>query len=357
MAGSRVTTWLVLAALSVAFAAGLLFLHTPAALLLGPLFAAALVAARGGKASLPAPAVLLAQGVVGCLIAKMVPFSALVEFAEHWVPFAVGVAGVIASGVLVGWVAARVEVLPGTSALWGVSPGASSVMTFMAEEYGADMRLVAFMQYFRSVLVVVTAALVARLFGGSTAEAPHVVVWLPPPAWGPLAATLALAVGGALAGKWLRVPAGGFLVPMVAGVALAHFGLIVFELPPWLLAAAYAALGWSIGLRFTRDVLGHVVRALPAVLASVAALMLLCAGVAAFLVATTDHGPLTAYLATTPGGTSSVAAIAASTDVNQAFVMAMQTVRTLAVLVLAPIVTRFVAARFDAARRGRGGVT
>ena len=37
--------------------------------------------------------------------------------------------------------------LPGTTALWGTSPGAASVMTIMAESYGADMRLVAFMQY------------------------------------------------------------------------------------------------------------------------------------------------------------------------------------------------------------------
>ena len=55
--------------------------------------------------------------------------------------------------------------LPGTTALWGTSPGAASVMTIMAESYGADVRLVAFMQYFRVVVVAVVAALVTKLFG------------------------------------------------------------------------------------------------------------------------------------------------------------------------------------------------
>ena len=41
----------------------------------------------------------------------------------------------------------RWQVLPGTTALWGTSPGAASVMTIMAESYGADVRLVALMQY------------------------------------------------------------------------------------------------------------------------------------------------------------------------------------------------------------------
>ena len=41
--------------------------------------------------------------------------------------------------------------------------------------------------------------------------------------------------------------------------------------------------------------------------------------------------PLTAYLATSPGGSDSIAIIAASTNVDVSFVMAMQTVRMLAV--------------------------
>ena len=41
---------------------------------------------------------------------------------------------------------------------------------------------------------------------------------------------------------------------------LTHFGLMTIELPPWLLAASYAFIGWNIGLRFTRTLLIYAAR-------------------------------------------------------------------------------------------------
>ncbi len=46
--------------------------------------------------------------------------------------------------------------------------------------------------------------------------------------------------------------------------------------------------------------------------------------------------PLTAYLATSPGGMDSVAIIAASSKVDVSFVIALQTVRFVFVLILGP---------------------
>ena len=64
--------------------------------------------------------------------------------------------------------------------------------------------------------------------------------------------------------------------------------------------------------------------------------------------------PLTAYLATSPGGADTVAIIAASTPVDVPFVMAMQTGRFLLVLALGPSLARLVARllqqRLDKAR-------
>ncbi len=59
----------------------------------------------------------------------------------------------------------------------------------------------------------------------------------------------------------------------------------------------------------------------------------------------TDVDPLTAYLATSPGGSDSIAIIAASTDVDLSFVMAMQTVRMIAVLFIGPPLTKFISTR------------
>ncbi len=57
--------------------------------------------------------------------------------------------------------------------------------------------------------------------------------------------------------------------------------------------------------------------------------------------------PLTAYLATSPGGADTVAIIAASSNVDLPFIIAMQTSRFFIVLLAGPALARFVAARID----------
>ena len=55
--------------------------------------------------------------------------------------------------------------------------------------------------------------------------------------------------------------------------------------------------------------------------------------------------PLTAYLATSPGGAESLANIAAARVVDVPFVMAMQTGRFLVILFTGPMLARFIARR------------
>jgi membrane AbrB-like protein len=334
--------WAALISLSVGLAALLLWLHAPAALMLGPLLAAIVVASNGGKVRMPLTPFVVAQGIVGCLIAKMVPLSIVGDVLGHWFLFSVGVLAVVAISTLIGWLMTRWQVLPGTTALWGTSPGAASVMTIMAESYGADVRLVALMQYGRVVMVAVIAAFVTRAFGASPAHAPAAIVWFPPVDWLALGETLALALVGPLIARRLNIPAGAFLVPIIAGIVLTHLGWMSVELPAWLLAASYAMVGWNVGLRFTRPLLIHAARALPRVLACIFAMIVMCGGVAWLMVLAIGVDPLTAYLATSPGGSDSVAIIAASSNVDVSFVMAMQTVRMIAVLFIGPVLTKYI---------------
>ena len=153
-----------------------------------------------------------------------------------------------------------------------------------------------------------------------------------------------------LAGRFVRLPAAPLLLPMILGVALQSAGLLEIELPPLLLALAYGAIGWGVGLRFDRAVVRHAARALPAVIASIVCLVALCAGFAAVLVAVTGIDPLSAYLAMSPGGADTVAIIASSANVDVAFVMAMQTARLLVLLATGPFLARFIASRVAPAR-------
>jgi membrane AbrB-like protein len=201
------------------------------------------------------------------------------------------------------------------------------------------------MQYMRVVLVAAIASLVARLWvGTSAAAAPH-VHWFAAIAWKDFTATLLIAgLGGAL-GRGSRMPAGGLLVPMIAGAALEGTGIIHITLPPWLLATSYAFLGWSIGLGFTREILSHASRALPKVLLANLLIIGACGALAFVLVRAAGVDPLTAYLATSPGGIDSVAIIGAASKVDLSFVMALQTLRLVVVLIAGPPLARFIARR------------
>jgi membrane AbrB-like protein len=332
---------------SAAVAALMVHLHAPAALMLGPLLASMALATAGTRVKLPLAPFVFAQGMVGTMIAKMVPLSIVGDVVSHWFLFSMGVLSVIAVSSLLGWMMTRLRMLPGTTALWGTSPGAASVMTLMAEAYGADARLVAIMQYLRVLMVAAVAAAVARIFGITPTHHAAEIVWFPPVAWLSFVETLALAIAGPLIARRLNIAAGAFLVPLVAGAMLSHFGLMQIEQPPWLMAGCYTLIGWNIGLRFTRPLLVHAAKAMPRILFCIFVMISLCGGVAAVLVMVAKVDPLTAYLATSPGGSDSIAIIAASSNVDVSFVMAMQTVRMIVVLILAPILTRFIAERID----------
>jgi membrane AbrB-like protein len=79
---------------------------------------------------------------------------------------------------------------------------------------------------------------------------------------------------------------------------------------------------------------------------AVFALLAFCGFVAWLLVRLLGIDPLTAYLATSPGGMDTIAIIsAASGSVDIAFVMAMQMSRFLIVLLAGPPVARWIANR------------
>jgi uncharacterized protein len=67
----------------------------------------------------------------------------------------------------------------------------------------------------------------------------------------------------------------------------------------------------------------------------------------AVLVYAAGIDPLTAYLATSPGGIDSVAIIAASSKADMSFVMTMQAVRLVFVLIAGPPLARFLARRTE----------
>ena len=339
--------WASLLALSGLFVSIAAWAGLPGAFLFGTVLAAILVGVAECSVRVTAAPFLAAQGVIGCLVGQSIPITILGDLVRGGPVYFAGVFAVIAVASALGLVLTHWRLLPGTTAIWGTSPGASTPMILMSEAYGGDIRLVAVMQYLRLVCVVLAATIVSSLWGASPATVAVNVpatVWFPPLAWGPFLTALAIAFGGSFLANWARLPAGAMLLPLVAVMLLRETGLTI-QLPPWLLVASYAIIGWSIGLRFTRPILLHALRVLPTILAATFALIAFCGGIAMALVKFAGIDPLTAYLATSPGGLDSVAIIAASSPADLRFVMAMQTSRLIVALLVSPGIARYMARR------------
>jgi len=315
--------------------------HLSAALLLGPMIVAIAMAGLGSGVAIPRVVFIIAQSVVGMMMASKLPPELFPEIARDWPIFAAGILSTVLGAISLGWLLSRTGMLPGSTAIWGSSPGAATAMTLMSESYGADMRLVAMMQYLRVACCAIAATVVVKLFGIAPSHTVSLAPSVVPHSALEIAKTLTLAIGAGLIGWRLKVPGGGLLTPLIAGVIYNLGGLGVIALPQPVLALSYAIVGWGIGMRFSHEVLRHAARVLPLVLGMIVTLIALCAGFAALLVHFAGIEPVTAYLATSPGGADSVAIIAAGTQVDIPFVMAMQIGRFLLVLIAGPAMARY----------------
>jgi membrane AbrB-like protein len=356
----RLGPWARLLALSALFVSALEAMALPAGFLLGPMLAG--IVARNlsprptGRREdaptihIPLLGVNLAQAVVGLLIARTITPEIIHTVLERWPLFLGFTLSTLLCSALLGWWFTRLRLVPGTTAIWGLLPGGAGAVVLMAGEYGADARIVAFMQYLRVLVVTVLASLIA---GWSGSAAPTPVMdsdWFPSLATPGFAQTLALIVAAIVVGRIARIANGTMLVAMVAGAVLHDTGLMQIALPPWLLAASFTALGWSIGLRFTREVLHSARRVLPATVLCIGVLIAACGLLGWLMAHLLGADPLTAYLATSPGGADSVAVIAASSPVNAPLVMAFQTARLFAVIAIGPAMSRFIATRLVSPR-------
>jgi uncharacterized protein len=334
--------WAALAVLSAAFTVLLRLAGIPAAFFLGPMVSAVVLGVIGGTVRVPRGLSTGAQAIMGCFVASAITPGILGSFVQEWPVFISVVFAILAASSLLGWTMMRSGAMPATTSIWGSWPGGAAAMVIMAAEFGADARLVAFMQYFRVLCVASLASIVAASAAGGSGAVQQ-IHWLAPVDRFAFGETLLLAMAGAVIGRRLRISSGPMILCLIAGSALHISGLLQIELPRLLLTAVYALLGWSVGLHFTPAILKHAVKALPNVMLNVAVLISFSAGVGYVLTQTLGIDALTAYLATSPGGMDSVAIIASSTNVDLPFVMALQTIRFLIIVLAGPPVARFLA--------------
>lgn len=334
--------WLLLLVLAGGAGQGLRLVEMPAGQFLGPMLVAIVFAVSGANIRVPRVIFKLGQGSVGALVAHSISLAVLLSLMQSWQVMVLATVLTVVLSAVVGLGLVRFGGLSASTAAWGTAPGAASAMVGMAEEQGADGRVVATMQYVRVVCVVVVGALVSRLLGveGGATEVRAVPFLLDPHSLLNLLASLAVVASGALFGA--RLPAGALLLPLFLGGVLQVSGLVEIRLPSTLLAMAYGAIGCYVGLRFDRPTLRYVWRRLPAMILGALALILLCAVSAWVIAHWLGMDFLSVYLATSPGGLDAMAIIAVDTQSDVGLVLAMQTLRLIGVVLTGAFFARLI---------------
>jgi membrane AbrB-like protein len=311
------------------------------------LFAAILVGiaialGKPGWLELPAGFFPAGQAVAGVVVGTYLHTDTLSELGTRWVPVVLVSAATLVLTIGAGLLLARIAPVDRATASLGMVAGGASGIVAMADDLGADDRIVAFMQYLRLAVVVFATPLIVGIAfhghssggagGGGEPLLGTLDGWL---------VTIAIAAAGVLIGPRLRLPAAAFLGPTLLASALTLAGALDgIAVPPLLRETAFAAIGLYIGLRFERETLRSIRKLLPAVLVSIVALIAGCFVLAWVLELTAGVSLLDAYLATTPGGLYAVLPIAFGSNADTGFVLAVQGLRVLVMVLAAPAVVR-----------------
>ena len=336
--------WALLAAAVVLVGGALEAAGLPSAFLFGSLVVGlAFALAAPGRVELPRITFTSAQALLGVVLGAYLQASSLEALAQDWLPVALVTVATLVISFAASAAVARVTGLdPVTAALGLVAGGASGIVS-MADELGADDRLVAFMQYARVLIVVLATPLVVALAfhdgSGAGASRPDEGPLLGGPgAW---VLTAAVAAAGVASARLVRLPVPTLLGPMLVAGAVALIAPAgTLEPPPLLREVAFAVIGVQIGLRFTAATVGDVGRLAAPVLVAIAGMIVACFGLAVGLAAITSVSLLDAYLATTPGGLYAVLAAGFGAGADTTFILAVQTLRVFVMVLVAPPVAR-----------------
>lgn len=131
-------------------------------------------------------------------------------------------------------------------------PGGIVDSIALAEEAGADLRIVTAQHFIRIILVVssipllflfIQGDLVGSAAGESIAAAKYDVL--------DVLVILAIALGGLLLGRAIRLPVSHMMGPLLIALGLSVAGVVSIEIPGWMTHVAQYMIGTALGAQFS----------------------------------------------------------------------------------------------------------
>ena len=342
MSSNRLLPWV----LTISIAVSLGFLFSWAGVSAGLILAGALgsaVVALKANVELKLHSVLerFTAGVIGVLAG--LPFAEVTPstIVSNLIPgLAIAIASIsicLFGGVLLARRSSSISLETGILALL---PGAASAVVSIAKETHQDFRFIGFIQYLRLLIVSLTLPIVSELLYQGDLHVSAVSSSTPVSS---LLLLLAIAFLAPYLGILLKLPAPSVLTPLAitAIIGLALPSLDPIQLPGFITSFVFICIGITCGGGLTKANLRLFKEQLPTALTFILITIVACGFLAIPLHYWISISPLESYLSTSPGGLSTVLAIA---SVGQAGteVVTIQVTRVLLLFIIAGYLTPIV---------------
>lgn len=322
-------------------------LHLPLPMLLGSLLAvgaAAVIGLRplGHLPQAPQSIRMAFVPIIGVAIGSAARPGILAE-AAGWIPSLAALCLFIPIVHQIGYrLIASTGRVDRLTAFYGAAPGGLVETVQMGEEAGADVQMLAMLQFLRLILTIVAVPVGFSIMEGhAVGSAAGAAVAGSPAGLPDLAIMAACAVIGLMIGLRLKLPAGHVLGPILLSVLVHVMGWTNSAPPGWLVASAQVVIGTALGVRFAGMPARRILDALQLSLLN-GCVTLGGAVAVGFLLAPWVGEPVRAViLAFAPGGLVEMGLIALSLKMSILYVTAHHLMR----IILAVSFARFFAPR------------
>ncbi|MEM7242554.1 MAG: AbrB family transcriptional regulator [Pseudomonadota bacterium] len=137
-------------------------------------------------------------------------------------------------------------------AYFAALPGGIVDSIALAEQMGADVRIVTAQHFIRIILVVVTVPLLFLFVtGDAVGSLAGETLGRGTPDYVDLGLIAAIAMAGLFLGRHLKLPVSHMMGPMLLALILSVTGVIAIDTPAWLLNLAQFMVGTSLGAQFS----------------------------------------------------------------------------------------------------------
>lgn len=221
-------------------------------------------------------------------------------------------------------------------------PGGILEAAALAEEAGADLRVVTAQHFMRIILLVTTVPLlflfiqgdaVGSLAGETFSTASYDII--------DIVLILSIAWSGLLAGRLLKLPVSHMLGPLLIALALSVTGTVTIEIPGWLIHLAQFMVGTALGAQFSGISRKMLAKGLGIGFVVGIYMLLIGAGIALILVNFVPAGFAPLFISFVAGGLAEMSLIALSLNFNPVVVALHHLIRIFLTILIGSRMARY----------------